>query len=148
VALAREEEVGGFEIAMNDGVIVCSDEALSELNRERKKLRFREKARGEAFAERPAGNVLHDEEVRAALRIEIVDGGDVGVIEFRQRAGFVVEATARGIIGESAGMEELDGDVTIEVRVPSKVNGTHAAAADLALDTVVTEFEADERVLC
>jgi len=133
---------------MNDGVIVCRDEALGELNRESKKLGFREKACGKAFAERLSANVFHDEEICAALRIEIVDGGDVRVIEFRERAGFVVETTARGIIGESAVMEEFDGDVTVEVRVPSKVHSTHAAAADLALDAVVTEFEADERVLC
>jgi len=147
-AVIREDEIGGLKVAMNDGVIVGSDEAFGELKRERKEGGFGKRAGSETVAERLAGNEFHDEEIGAALGIEIVDGSDVGMIELREGASFVVEAMARGIVGDGAGMQELDGNVTVEVRIASEVDDTHAATTYFAFNAVVTELEANKRILC
>lgn len=146
-AILSDEEIGGLEIAMNDGVIVGGDESIDKLKGESEEFGFGERADGEALAERLSGNVLHDEKVGAALSVEIVDGGDVGMIELGERVGFVVETMARGIVGDGAGMKKFEGNVTIEMGITGQVNDTHAAAADFALDAVVAEFETDEGVL-
>ena len=77
-----DEEIGRLQIAMNDGVLMGSDESLDKLKGESEDFGFGERTGGESGAERAARNVFHYEEMGAALGIEIVDGGDVGMIEF------------------------------------------------------------------
>jgi len=141
-----QEQVRGFQISMNDGAIMGGGEAVGELNGEGKEVRFGEGTWGEGGVERVARNEFHDEEIGIALGVEIVDGGDVGVIQLGESAGFVAEAVTRGFIGESSGRENLDGHIAIEARIVGEVNNSHAAAADSREDSVVTENGTDERV--
>jgi len=76
-----DEEIGGLQIAMNNRVIVGSDESRDKLKGEIEEFGFREGTGGELDAERTARNVFHHQEIGASLSIEIVDGGDIGMIE-------------------------------------------------------------------
>ena len=67
---------------MNDRVIVGSDESRDKLKGEIDEFGFRERTGGQLGAEGPAGNVFHHQEIGAAVSIEVVNGSDVGMIEF------------------------------------------------------------------
>jgi hypothetical protein len=138
-----DEEIGRLQIAMNDGVLMGSGESLDELKGESEDFGFGKWAGGESGAERAARNVFHYEEIGAALCIEIVDGGDVGMIEFWKCERLIVEAMANSFLGDGAGMEKLKSDVSIEVGIAGQINDTHPAAANLLKDTVVREFKPD-----
>jgi hypothetical protein len=135
-----DEEIGGLQIAMNNRVIVGSDESRDKLKGEIEEFGFREGTGGELGAERTARNVFHYQEIGAALSIEIVNGGDIGMIEFRKRAGLIVETMASGFISDGAGMEKLKSNVAVKVGIAGQINDTHAAAANFVEDVVVAEF--------
>ncbi len=123
------------------------DEAIDELNGKREEFGLGERTECERGVKGFARDVFHDEEVRAALGVEIVDGGNVGVIEFGESVGFIVEVMAGRFVSDDAGRKELDGNIAIEVRITGEVHDTHPATADTSNDSVVAELGADERVL-
>jgi hypothetical protein len=61
---------------------------------------------------------------------KIVDRQDVGVGEGRDRFRLALEARQSGWVLCKICGKDLDGDFTIELRVPSPVNFTHTARAD------------------
>ena len=75
-----------------------------------------------SLAQRYTGHVLHHQKADPLLRIKIVDGGDVGMVQLRQRQGFLAEMFARGIVGERLGRQYLDGDVAVEVFIAGAID--------------------------
>ena len=66
--------------------------------------------------ERPAVDVLHDDEVRALVLAPVVDGDDVGVREVGGRLGLAAEALDERPVDGQLGEEHLEGDGPIERR--------------------------------
>ena len=73
-----------------------------DLESERDHFFFRQTFAAEFLRESGAGDEFHDQEIDAVLRIEIVDGGDVGMIQFREGQGFFAKALAGGFVAENA----------------------------------------------
>jgi hypothetical protein len=94
-------------------------------------------------AERLAGNELHDEEIHSALAVEIVDRGDVRVVEFREGKRFLPEAPARILVTQAPGRQHLQRDVTIEPLVVRAIDDAHSAGTDAFEKPVVPECLAD-----
>jgi hypothetical protein len=66
------------------------------------------------------------------------------MVELRENQSFFAEMFAGGLVNDSTGWKNFDGDITGEVLVTSAVNFTHAAGADLLDDAVVAQLSADE----
>src|SRR5579859_2138147 len=81
------------------------------------------------------------------MRIEVVDRGDVGMVQLRQNQSFFMEMLACRFVGESAGRKDFDGDVAGEVLVAGAIYFSHAASADLLGDAVVAQLTADKEIL-
>ena len=64
-----------------------------------------------------AVDVLHDDEVDAVVRIDVVDGDDVRVVERAREPGLLDEAPLSIRVGDSVGGKDLDGHRAIEVGV-------------------------------
>jgi hypothetical protein len=79
------------------------------------------------LVERPALDVLHDEEIGASFVPDIVNGDDVGMIEGRRRARLLDEAGGAIPVGQLIGAQQLDGDFTAEPRVARLVHVSNAA---------------------
>jgi hypothetical protein len=76
------------------------------------------------------------------MRADVVDDEDVRVIELGCGAGFLLEAReAFGIRGE-AWVNDLDGDVSREPRIPRLVDLTHPPCAERREDFVGTQHGA------
>ena len=99
------------------------------------------------LAEVRAVDVLH-EEVAEGLRVggrgsrveggdrgrlnlaEVVNGDDVRMAQFGERAGFAAEAAGEIQVAAGARCEDFQGDEAIERRLARLVNRAHAALAD------------------
>ena len=102
--------------------------------------RERQRAPAQAVGKRLAVEELHDQEVGAVLRADVVEMADVRMIQRGNGAGFALETLLEfGIGGEMSG-ENLDGNGAIEARVFRAVDLAHAAGAERGLNFVGTEF--------
>jgi len=70
---------------------------------------------------------------------EVVNGDDVRMIELGERAGFTGEALGERRIAAPLGGQHLEGDESIELRLPGLVDSAHAALAEQAEDFQVRE---------
>ena len=87
-ALCGLDQVAGFQVAMNDANGVGRGQSVGELDAERENLELGNRAAPGPIAQDRALDELHHQKVDVTLRIEIEDGGDVGMIELRERQGF------------------------------------------------------------
>ncbi len=84
-------DVGGLEVAVDDTLLVRCLEPFRDLQEERDRLVDRDRAAGDAIGQRLAVDQLHDQEARALLGLEAVQGGDVGVVERGQHPRLALE---------------------------------------------------------
>ena len=89
-------------------------------------------------AQRLALEQFHDHERGSLVAAEVVDGTDVGVVQRRGRAGFLLEPLdALGSDGgRGLGIEDLDRHPAVVLEVLGQVHRGHATPAELALDPV------------
>lgn len=87
----------------------------------------------------PAGDVLHDQHVQLAERVEIMDGRDVGVVQLRQRQRFTPEPPPRVLVDRADAGQDLDGHIALEALVARAIHRSHAARADRLENTVVPQ---------
>ena len=74
---------------------------------------------------------------------EGVERGDVGVVQIRLGAGFRAETLHDGGITREIGIQDFDGDGTVQMGFESAVDGTHTAFAELRLDQVIFNLRSD-----
>ena len=124
---------------MDDPLLVRRGEALRELHRVVDGLPHRDRAGTETATQRLALEELGDDVRRTLVRTEVVDGGDVRVVEHARGAGLLLEAfQAIGVLRERGG-QHLDRDFAAEARVLRAVDLPHASRTELGEDLVGTE---------
>jgi hypothetical protein len=84
----------------------------------------------DCVSQRDAVDKFHDEVEEFVNLTEVVDGGDVRVIELCQRASLSQEAISESGIALDIARQNFHGDKPVEVWVASFVDSTHSAAAD------------------
>jgi hypothetical protein len=137
--LWRHQNVSGFQVSMNNAHFVCFFERRSHLPPQLHGLSFRQRHAGQPAGRRCPADVLHDGDVRLALRIELVDYADVGVIEPAQSRCFFADSSAGSLVGERAGRQDLDCHVALQTLVTCAIHFTHPTRADFFKDAVMTE---------
>ena len=136
-AVASYHHVRGFQVAMDDACLVRPPESVGDLHAVAQRLGHAEPARRDDVLERSSFGVLHDDEVDAAFRTDVVDGDDVGVVECARSPRLLEEASFPVRIDDSVLGKDLDGHCAIEVGVEGLVNDTHPTLAELRFDLVV-----------
>ncbi len=116
VPLARDEDVRGLDVPVDEPRLVRGREARGDLRREVERAGDGERPRGDERGERPARDELEDEEGRARVERDVVDGDDVRVRERRGRPRLPRELPER-FRGGAGSEEELDRDAPAEPRV-------------------------------
>ena len=131
-AVVRDEEVLRLQIPVDDPLLVRRGEPVRDLERVVGRLAGGELAAGQGRAEGLALEELLDDVGSAVYRSDVVDGGDVRVVENARRLGLLLEAAqAVGVLREG-GRQDLDRDLAGETRVLRAVHLAHAPGADLA----------------
>ncbi len=124
---------------MQDALAVRAVERIRDLAGALERLGKRQRPAGEPVGQRLAVEPLHDEEVDAVLVADVVQGADVRVVQRRDGARLTLEARAPLRRGRRLLAQDLDGDGTIEPRVPGVVHLSHAAGAQRPDDLVRSE---------
>ena len=115
---------------MRDVMFVCRGETVGDLNRIIEHRTWRQRSRIHPLAERLALEKLGDDPGRPLMHPDIVNGEDIRVIQAACRAGFLFESTlAFGIAREGRG-QELDRDITLQLRIARAIHLSHAADAE------------------
>ena len=124
---------------MNEAGLVRFCEPLRDLNPDVQHLAGRERAVREQLAQRPSFDELHREVDRRVDRADVVNRDDVGMIQRRRAAGFLLEPGPAHLVSGDLGEQHLDGDLAPEARVPRPVDLAHAAGAERRNDLVGPE---------
>ena len=129
-AAAGQDDVGGFEIAMDDALGVSGGERVGDLDGVRQ--HTLSSGMGPCLIsvrESVALDELHDQVIRA----NVVERADVGVVERGDGLGFALKAVAELARGN------FDGDGPAEAGVGAAVDLAHAAFAEEGIDAIGPE---------
>jgi hypothetical protein len=85
-------------------------------------------------------DVFRNQEVGFVGGIEIVDSGDVGVVELGQRESFLAKSLAGSFVREGAWGQDFYGNVAFQLLIMRKKYDSHATRPDLLHDAVAIEI--------
>ena len=146
LALARDHDVLGLDVAMDDPALVRVVESLGHLRADIENLVGLERLFLLHRAKRLPLDVGHDEEQVPLVVGEVVDRNDAGVVEFRDGAGLALEPLPL-ISLQIAGGQHLDRDLALQHRIARQIHHSHASSTDLSEDFVSrSEFSTDHRL--
>ena len=127
-------DVAGFQVAMDDAGTMRAADGGGDLRRVIFYLGDRH-VRAQQAREGPPVDVLHRDEIKTLVVIDLVDGDDVGMVERRGGLGFPEESfLARRRVVARIERENLECDVAIECRIARQPHLAHAALSERTLD--------------
>ena len=137
MAALGDEEVGGFDVAMNDALSVSGIEPIGNLNGDiEEPVKFKGLTADEVL-ERNAVEKFHDDVRFAVLLTNVMNGADVGMVEGGGGLRFPFEARKRlGVFGHVVG-QEFERDAAMQAGVVRFINNPHTTAAESFDDPVM-----------
>ena len=139
-AVPRQKDVLGFQVPVDDPLLVRRRESLGELDRIVRRLADGDRARGDPLAQRLPLEQLGDDVGRPVHGADVVDRGDVRVIEHPGRPRLLLEAVQPvGILREERG-QHLDRHLAPQARVLRPIDLPHPSRADRREDLVGAEL--------
>ncbi len=138
-ATLRHHDVGRFEVSVDDAGRVRMADGVEHLGQQvGGPLRLDWTHALHQLIEGLAANELHHHQEVVIGSVELVDGGDRGMIELGQHARFRAEALHHIAVGEF-GIQDLDRDFPIECFIDRLVHGAHAAATEPGDETILAD---------
>ena len=126
-SIFTEEDVGRFDVAVDEPAAVHVVERAAEVSHEHQQLRGREGCSAQPRSQRLAAQMLHHEKGLSLLLPHRIDGDDGGVLEPRQQAGFVLEASHEGRARQERAGQQLHRHLPAELQVHRPVHAPHPA---------------------
>ena len=134
-----QEQVRRLDVAVNETVPMKSFQGTENHQGGLDGFAERKRLPGEPVGERFALQVLHDEEIKAVLPADVVEGADVRMVQTRSRPGLALESLSQvGIVGHMAG-ENFDRDGSVEPRVRGSIHFPHPTGTEVGMDFVRAE---------
>ena len=148
VGALEQEDVVGFDVAVDDVELVRAGERGRHLHRDVHRARLGHRAPRDHVGEADAVEELHHQVDVPVVGLPVVgDVDDVLVIDPVGGLGLTQEAPAVGLLERELLAEELDRHVAPDHLVACAIDRAHAARADALDDHVATaDGSADERV--
>ena len=122
-------DVGRFQIAVNDAVLMRCFERIGNLMRDVQGLTDGDRPPGDPLGERVAVDELEYERGRTIPDFEPVDGADVRMVQRGQQPRLALEADAPLGIGREETREDFDRDIAPELPVACPIHLAHATHA-------------------
>ena len=142
----RDDDVARFQVAVNDAGVVRGPDGVRDLEREFDGVPDRQPAARNQVAERQPVHELHDDEVRAFVRRDVIHRDDVRVVERRGGTGLAEEPFPAVRVRRVPRGQELDRDEPLQAGVARLVDDAHAPFAQLFEDLVVEKLLSDQRI--
>jgi hypothetical protein len=141
-AVSPHLDVRGFQIAVDDPLLMRGFERLGDLARDGQGLVERNGSLRNTICERRPSDEFHHEGGRAVRSFEAVDLGDVGVVQRGKCPGLALEPSQAIRVLREGLRQDLNGDLTPQVGVGGAIYLTLAAHADLGGDFIRAEARA------
>ncbi len=138
-AVGPDADVLGLDVAVDDPELVRLAEGVGELGRDLDDFRERHRSHRHSVAEGAALHELHGDERRSVGLVDLVDCGDVRMVDGGGRLRLPDETLDALLVGRDLLGEDLEGDLPAELGVLGRVDGPHPAATDLLDDAVVRD---------
>lgn len=143
-AVFGDEDVGGFDVPMNDVARVGGGESGGDLHEEVKGFAKWERAGVQVLREGLTVVISHDdEELAIGSFVDAVNDADIRMVESRSGAGFAEETFAIRIVGEKIVRKKLQRDGSFQLQVERLVNDAHTAGAEFFQNAIVGDRLAD-----
>src|SRR5664279_4096144 len=144
-AAIHKENIGRFDVSMNDAFVVGCFQSIGNLDSEIEKLRNRDRLSRNTALQSLAFEKFHSDKGAAFEFADVIDGADIGVIQSGCRTSFAAKAldclrVLRNIVGQ-----KFQGNVAAEASVFGFVDDTHAAAAEFFHHEVVGDSTTSNR---
>ena len=144
-AVGRHHHVVGFQIAMNDALLVRIDDRRDHAPGERHRLRdigmlLRHALFGDACLEALARDELHRDERIAAVTADPERFDDPSVLEARRELRFANKSPASVLVFHERGAQQLERDFGARGEVDGAVDDPHPTFAEHALDPVAPDL--------
>ena len=136
VAILGDEHVLRLEIAMNDAVLVFRQRVTGLDGQIERPPQF-ERTVLQQVAQRLPTHVLHDDVGASVSLADVVDGGDVRMIDGGREAGFLNEALASIVVLGQGRRNELERGLSMQLLVFNEEDFAHPALAEALDDAVV-----------
>ena len=137
MTIFRQHHVGRLEIAMDDPLVVGARQAFGHFRRDFERAAGRQMSAREHVAELLAPHQLHRDEADTVGFVDLMDDGDVRMLERRRSPRLLNEPLPAVGIGQQFRREHFQRDFPIQPNVDRAIHDAHAAAADLVEDLVM-----------
>ena len=142
-ALVGDYDVGGLDVAVQNAMLVCIAHTVENgLEEGADAILHNQSAHiADIGVEVFAVGIFHDEvDVSFLVNVIVVESHDVGMIQFCQLLGLVLEELPRETVGH-IGFDDLDGHLLLADKlVFSQINSAHTACSDKLDDAVIEDF--------
>jgi hypothetical protein len=141
-----EQDVLGFDVAMDDAPLVGELQRLAYLRHNGQRLLGRDSPGLQQLAQRQPIHILHEEVMVTTCFSEVVNRDDVRVIEPGQGAGFLLKARGEFRVRDAsvpAASQNLQRHETVELRLARFIDRAHAAAAQALEDFKLRKVRRD-----
>src|SRR5207249_6328210 len=122
-----QEDVLRLDVAMDDAFVVSELQGVANLRHDLQSFARQNMAGAQELPQVQPVNEFHDEVVQLARLTRIVDGDNVGMIEFRQSTCLPAEALSEGRIAHRFRRQDFQGYQPIQPRLSRFVDRPHAA---------------------
>src|ERR1035441_7965828 len=135
-----DEYVFRFQVAMHHAFVMRCGKPLGELRRIFDRLPLRHRGVVHFFAQGLTVEKLADHIRRSLVLPDVVHAENVGMIQRRDRARFLLEAPQPVGITRKRLRQNFDGYLAVEARVAGTIHLSHAAGAQRRLNFIRPEF--------
>ena len=129
VTLPVDEDVLGFDVAVDDACQMRRRQSLSHLPRNMARFGRRQRAAASHLLERASFHILEDQVVLALRGTTIDEGDHVGMGELGEGPAFAVETRPGAGVLVERWLQPLYGHVALQPRIPGLVDDAHAPTA-------------------
>ena len=137
----RDLDVRRFEIAMDDALLVCGFDCLSDLPRDQERLIYRNWSALNPVLECFTIDQLEDQRPL----FQAVDGTDVRMIERGEQLRLAFETSQSIGIGRKRLRQHLDCNITLQSRIARSIHFAHSASTDGGDDFIRPEARSNRQ---
>jgi hypothetical protein len=131
-----QQDVGRFDVSMDDARVVGGGHRLEHVEQDRSDLVLGERALGQLIGESPPRKPLHNDVRDPAVLAGVVHRDRLGVDQHGGGPGLVLETPADVALGGQVGAENFDRHRALEAAIPPVVDVAHPAPAQEVPDLV------------
>lgn len=143
MAIRGDHDVSGLQIAVDDSLVVCLRHPLRNLGSDAKSPLLWQRPALQRLTELLASDELHCDECLTRDFIDLVDDGDVGMLESTCCLCLLNEAAFPVRVRNELWWQHLQSDFAVELHVEGAVDDSHSAAGNLLRYPVVRQRAPD-----